>query len=71
MEMDASAGELLAMIEQMFPREFDRARVELLVIKQAQRIKELELLVPDPHDHPHVHDEEGRHIHPVQNAASA
>jgi hypothetical protein len=69
--MDATAEELLGIIQQMFPKEFDRARAELLIVKQAQRIAELERLVPDPHEHPHVHDEEGRHIHPVQDTHSA
>lgn len=69
--MDATAEELLSIIEQMFPKEFDRARAELLILKQQERIRELERLVPDPHEHPHVHDEEGRHIHPVREATSA
>lgn len=40
--MEATAEELLAVIERMYPREFDRARAELVIVKQQQRISELE-----------------------------
>lgn len=58
MEMSATPEELLDLIEQMYPREFDRARAELLIVKQRQRIAELERLVVHEGDHSHPHPHE-------------
>ncbi len=51
MELSASPEELLAVVERMFPREFDRARAELLIVKQAERIAELERQAVHSHSH--------------------
>lgn len=59
--MEATPDELLQLIEKMYPREFDRARAELLIAKQQQRIAELEsindsLLAQGEEKHSHSHD---------------
>jgi hypothetical protein len=61
MELHATPEELLALVEEMYPREFDRARAQLLIIKQRARIAELErLALPEEHHvHPHQHSDEG------------
>ncbi len=67
-ELFAAPEELLEVVEKMFPREFDRARAELTIVKQRRVIEELTRenasLKPQPeHDeNVHRHDEHGRHI---------
>jgi hypothetical protein len=59
--VDATAEELLALIQKMFPRECDRAMAELTIQKQAVRIQELEAQVIDArvgHKHPHEDGEQ-------------
>jgi hypothetical protein len=56
MEMTATAEELLAVVEDLFPREFDRSRAELTIRKQAARIAELEQATEN-HQHSHQGDE--------------
>jgi hypothetical protein len=61
MDLHATPEELLAVIEEMYPREFDRARAQLVIIRQRERIAELEQLVPHDgrHANPHQHSDEG------------
>ncbi|MGA5116855.1 hypothetical protein [Streptomyces pseudogriseolus] len=54
MDLHATPEELLAIVEEMFPREFDRARAQLVIVKQRERIAELEAR----HGHRRPHDHE-------------
>jgi hypothetical protein len=59
--LSATPDEVLAVVQEMFPRELDRAVAELTIRKQDSRIKDLEEQLADAaddkaeagHTHPH------------------
>jgi hypothetical protein len=60
-QLSATPDEVLAVVQEMFPKELDRAVAELTIRKQQERIKEMEEQLADAaddkatagHTHPH------------------
>lgn len=56
--MSATAEELLAVIQEMFPAQYDRAVAELTIRKQAEHIAQLESALESAETgHGHTNDE--------------
>lgn len=55
-KVSATPEEVLSVVQELFPREYDRSVAELTIRKLEERVVELERLVPD-HGHPHPHSE--------------
>lgn len=54
--LSATPDEVLAVVNEMFPTELDRAMAELTIRKQAERIASLELALDHAEsEHPHTH----------------
>lgn len=61
--LSATPDEVLAVVNEMFPKELDRAIAELTVRKLQDRVKELESQLADAADeaahHGHTHEHDG------------
>lgn len=56
--LSATPEELLAVVQEMFPAQYDRAVAELTIRKQAERIARLESALESAETgHGHTHDE--------------
>lgn len=64
-QLSATPDEVLAVVQEMYPRELDRAVAELTIRKQTERIEELESQLADAADaearHGHTHGPDGSH----------